>query len=605
MKPLKVFVLFSVLIILGLIAASITWAVLANRASSLPSGGIIPVDWWKNCVLYQIYPRSFKDSDGDGIGDLQGIISELEHFVDAGVDAIWISPIFESPMYDFGYDVSNFYKIHHEYGTMEDFEQLLEKAHTLGIKVLLDFVPNHASTDSKYFMESVANNEIYKDYFVWADPRWLDPENDTNRLPPSNWISVFGNSAWQWNNDRQQYYLHQFSIQQADFNFRNPDVKNEMYRIMKFWLDKGADGFRLDALPYLIEADPVDHGGLYPDEPHCGLAKFEPHQPGYLCTIYTKDQLELYDVVYEWREFIDDYNKVYGGDTRIILSEGYANITMTMLYYENKDGRLGAHFPFNFGFITDLSARSNARDFVYTILKWLTYQPYGTVSNWVFGNHDNNRMATRFRPDMVDGLNSLNMMLPGVAVTYQGEEIGMRDGFVSWEDTVDVEAINTGNSETYLEYSRDPARTPFHWDTSTSAGFSTNETTWLPIAEDYLKINLAKQKEDDRSHYKVYQALTALRKEPALSHGEHDIKALTDRTLYLVRSLRGHETLLLIFNVSKDSDTVDLSKIVDLQMPATVYISSVQSARLQGSNIYEKELTLLPGEALVLRAPTT
>ncbi|XP_052756760.1 maltase A1-like [Galleria mellonella] len=605
MKAVQVFgFTVGVLGVLGLIAVGITWAVLTD-SETLKVAEITPIEWWKHCVLYQIYPRSFKDSDGDGIGDLQGMSKELEHFVDAGVNAIWMSPIFESPMYDFGYDISNFYEIHHEYGTMEDFEQLLDRAHKLGIKVLLDFVPNHASTSSEYFIQSAANNETYKDYFVWADPRWVDPVNETNRLPPSNWISVFANSAWEWNDDRQKYYLHQFAIQQADFNYRNPEVKKEMYKILQFWLDKGADGFRLDALPYLMEADPADHGGLYPDEPHCGLTQYEPHQPGYLCTIYTKDLIELYDIVYEWREFIDEYNEVHGGDTRIIFSEGYTNITMTMLYYKNKDGRLGAHFPFNFDFITDLTAESDARDFVYTILKWLTYQPYGAVSNWVFGNHDNNRMPTRFRSDMVDGLNSLNMMLPGVAVTYQGEEIGMRDGYVSWEDTVDVEAINKGNNETYLLFSRDPARTPFHWDNSTSAGFSTNETTWLPIAEDYLELNLAKQKEDERSHYKVYQALTALRKEPTLSHGQYHVRALTIHTLYLVRSLHGYDTLVLIFNVSEEIDTVDLRRIKDLQLPAVVYISSIQSDKLQESLIEENQLTLSPGEAVVLRALPT
>nr|BAP18685.1 sucrose hydrolase [Samia ricini] len=603
MKALKVVgIAVGSVAILGLVAGFITWAVLANRAPEpLPPPEIIALDWWKTCVLYQIYPRSFKDSDGDGIGDLKGIISELEHFVDAGVDAIWMSPIFTSPMVDFGYDISDFFDIHYEYGTMEDFEELLEKAHSLGLKVLLDFVPNHASNESEYYIKSEARDPFYEDFFVWADAL-PDPNNASNRLPPSNWVSQFGGSAWEWNEARQQYYLHQFAIQQVDFNFRNPAVQEKMFEIMRFWLDKGADGFRLDALPYLIEANPADHEGRYPDDPLSGLIQFEPHQLGYTIPIYTKDLIELYDIVYEWREFIDQYNEEHGGDTRVIFSEGYANVTMTMLYYGNEDGAIGAHFPFNFDFITDLNSESNARDFVYIILRWLTYMPYGGIPNWVFGNHDNNRMPTRFRKDMVDGLNAINMLLPGVAVTYQGEEIGMRDGYVSWEDTVDIEACNRGDPDTYHLYSRDPARTPYHWNNSTNAGFSTANRTWLPVAEDYPELNLAKQKEDRISHFKNYQALTALRKEKTLSHGEYDIRPLSDWTFYLVRSLRTYDTFVLLFNVGDRENTVDLNRVPHLTLPATIYVASIHSTREGGHVISNSQLTLSAGEALVLRA---
>ncbi|XP_022821247.1 maltase A1-like isoform X2 [Spodoptera litura] len=562
------------------------------------------MDWWEHCSLYHIYIRSFKDSDGDGIGDLEGIMQELEHFVDAGLDAIWMSPIFKSPMVDFGYDISNFYEIHEEYGTMEQFDQLLKRAHELGIKLLLDFVPNHASNESEYFIESEARNPKYEDFFIWDDGI-PDPENPNGRpLPSSNWVSLFVGSAWKWSEKRQQYYLHQFAVEQADFNFRNPAVKQEMFEIMKFWLDKGVDGFRVDALPYLVEADPADHGGKYPDEPLSGLPQFESHQLGYTIPLYTKDLIESYDVIYEWRDFIDEYNKEHGGDTRVLFSEGYANITMTMLYYGNEEGRIGTHIPFNFDFITDVSSKSNARDFVYTTLKWLTYMPYGAVANWQFGNHDNNRMPTRFRHDMVDGLNSLNMMLPGTSVTYQGEEIGMRDGYVSWEDTVDVEACNRGDEDTYHLYSRDPARTPFHWNDGPNAGFSSNSSTWLPIAEDYQEINLAKQKVDARSHYKVYQALTALRKEKTLSHGEYDIRALSDSLFYLVRYLSTHDTFVLLFNVGTAPDTVVLDRVPYLRRPATVYISSIHSSRDIGTVISEDQLILAPGEALILQSPS-
>ncbi|XP_060802544.1 maltase 2-like [Amyelois transitella] len=588
----------------GIIGAAITWAFLRSPEVSPAHEILSSLDWWEHCVLYQIYPRSFKDSDGDGIGDLRGIINELNHFVESGVDAVWMSPIFESPMVDLGYDISNYYNIHYEYGTMEDFEELIKKAHELGLKVLLDFVPNHASIESEYFQRSEAGEPEFRDFFVWAEPVWEDSDlgNESQRQPPSNWVSLFGGSAWEWSESRQKYYLHQFATEQADFNFRNQAVKDEMLNIMKFWLDKGVDGFRLDAMPYLIEANPDDFDGWYPDEPLSENSKFNSNQLGYTVPIYTKDLIELYDVLYEWRKFVDNYRTTNGGDTRVLFSEAYANISMTMLYYGGDASSLGSHFPFNFGFITDLSDKSDARDFVYAILKWLTYKPSGSVANWLFSNHDNNRMASRFRGDMVDGLNALIMMLPGVAVTYQGEEIGMKDGFVSWEDTMDVEARNKGDNETYLKYSRDPARTPFHWNNGTSAGFSTNEVTWLPVADDYVVINLAEQKANNRSHYKIYQSLTRLRKEPSLSHGKYKINTLSKRTLFVIRKLKGYDSFTMVFNVSNEEDEVDLNRIPHVKLPARVIISSGFSNFQEGMSIKRNILKLKPGETIVFRS---
>ncbi|OWR49828.1 alpha amylase precursor [Danaus plexippus plexippus] len=568
-----------VLVVLGVVVGSITWAVLASQGPAPPE--LKPLDWWEHTIIYQIYPRSFKDSDGDGIGDIRGIIMELEHLADIGVGAIWMSPVFVSPMVDFGYDISDFYNIHSEYGTMQDFESLVQKAHELGIKVLLDYVPNHASTESNYFKKSEAREPGYENYFVWADPI-IDPNNASNRLVPSNWISQFGGTVWEWNEARQQYYLHQFAIEQADFNFREKAVRDEMINIMRYWFNKGVDGYRLDAIPHLFEADPNDHGGVYPDEPLSGNMFLNPNQPGYTTQVYVRDRIELYDVVYEWRDFADNFKKDNGTETKILLAEAYANITMTMLYYGNEKDRHGAHFPFNFDFITSLSAQSNARDFVYVIQRWLTYMPAGRVANWVFGNHDQNRMPSRFRHNMVDGLNSLNMMLPGVAITYQGEEIGMRDGYVSWEDTVDVNACNQGNPDNYLDYSRDPARTPYQWDNTTNAGFSSSSKTWLPVAQDYVEINLQAQREAERSHYKVYKTMSNLRKEPTLSHGNYYAKALSEHTFVLVRHLITYDTFALVFNVGNELDIIDLSTVDFLTEPLTVHTSSIHSNRLPG-----------------------
>ncbi|XP_028038902.1 maltase A1-like [Bombyx mandarina] len=589
-----------VVLVVAVVVGSITWAILASKGPSAPK--LKELDWWENTIIYQIYPRSFKDSDGDGIGDLKGITSELNHFVEAGVGAIWMSPIFPSPMVDFGYDISDFYNIHYEYGTMADFDELVARAHELGIAVLLDYVPNHASTESEYFIKSEARESGFEDFFVWADPVLMDPNDVNSRTVPSNWISQFGGTVWEWSEARQQYYLHQFAIEQADFNFRNPAVREEMLNILKFWFNKGVDGFRLDALPHMFEANPDDFGGVYPNEPLSGNMFLNETQIGYTTQEYIRDLIELYDVVYEWREFADSYQKDTNSNTKILLAEAYSNITMTMLYYGDERGRFGAHFPFNFGFITSVDGRSNARDFVYVIKQWLVYMPHGNVANWVFGNHDTNRMPSRFRTNMVDGLNSLNLMLPGVAITYQGEEIGMRDGYVSWEDTVDVAALNQGNASTYLLYSRDPARTPYHWNGLSNAGFSSGSSTWLPVAEDYQEINLAKQKEDTRSHFKVYQALASLRKSPALSFGHVHIEALSESTLVLVRYLVTHETYSLVFNVGTVEDTVDLARVSMLIEPITVYTSSIHSGKISGDAVPMGILSLQPGEAIVIKS---
>ncbi|KPI98466.1 PREDICTED: maltase 1-like [Papilio xuthus] len=594
-------VLISVLVavVVGVVVGTVTWALM--RSDSTPPD-IIELDWWERTIIYQIYPRSFKDTDGDGIGDLKGITSELEHFVEMGVGTIWLSPIFVSPMVDFGYDISDFYDIHYEYGTMADFEELIRRARQLGIKVLLDYVPNHASTESEYFKKSVAREPGYENFFIWADPK-IDANG--NRTVPSNWISQFGGSVWEWNEERQQYYLHQFAVEQADFNFREPAVRQEMINIMQFWIEKGAHGFRLDALPHLFEADPDDHGGFFPDEPLSGNMFVTSDQIGYTTQVHIKDLIEIYDVVYEWREFADKWQEDNDSETIVLLAEAYANVSMTMLYYGDERDRIGCHFPFNFDFITSLRATSNARDFVYVISRWLTYMPYGNVANWVFGNHDNSRAPSRFRSNMVDGLNALNLILPGVAITYQGEELGMRDGYVSWNDTVDVNAINQGNPDNYLEYSRDPARTPYHWNNSTNAGFTTGQTTWLPVAEDYMEINLQAQKDAERSHYKVYQSLSRLRRMASLSHGTHYLEALSVNTLVLVRHLATYNTYALVFNVGTEEDTVDLSRVTFLAEPMTVYESSVFSRRRTGDAISLGELSLQPGEMLVLRAPPT
>ncbi|CAF4901663.1 unnamed protein product [Pieris macdunnoughi] len=265
----------------------------------------VDLEWWKSALIYQIYPRSFKDSNGDGTGDLNGITEKLPYLQETGIDAIWLSPIFLSPMYDAGYDISDYRQISPEFGTMEDFETLLAKAKGLGLRVLLDLVPNHTSNESEWFIKSKKGDPEYSDYYVWADGINTCTVGETQ--PPSNWLSEFRKSAWEYSVERGQFYLHQFVIGQPDLNYRNKRVQEEMKDVLRFWLDRGISGYRIDAVNRMYEADPKKFCGRYPDEPRSGDSIAVENDYNYLNHIYTKDQDETYSVIYDWREVLDEY----------------------------------------------------------------------------------------------------------------------------------------------------------------------------------------------------------------------------------------------------------------------------------------------------------
>ncbi|KAJ4434274.1 hypothetical protein ANN_22826 [Periplaneta americana] len=418
-----------------------------------------PLDWWQTAVFYQIYPRSFKDSDGNGVGDLNGITQKLDYLKDLGVGAVWLSPIYKSPMADFGYDISDFEDIDPIFGTLNDFDRLQRRTKELGIKLILDFVPNHSSDQHEWFIKSARREDPYTDYYTWADGK-VDPLTG-ERSEPNNWLSVFRGSAWTWNEQRQQYYLHQFAIEQPDLNYRNPAVVEEMKNVVRFWLNKGVDGFRMDAIPFLFE------DASFSDEAPSGDPNAKPGDHANLVHNMTQNLPETYDMITQWRAVLDE-KKAEDNVTRLMMVEAYANLEHTMAYYGNNTVP-GGHFPFNFLFITHLNNESSAAQIRGTINMWMREMREERWPNWVIGNHDQHRVASRFGPELADGLNMLALLLPGSVITYNGEEIGMEDGFVSWNDTVDPQGINAGEDR-YLIMSRDFERTPFHWDNSTSSG---------------------------------------------------------------------------------------------------------------------------------------
>lgn len=539
-------------------------------------------DWLKHVLVYQLYPRSFKDSNGDGIGDLKGITSKLEHIRDVGAQVIWLSPIYSSPQKDFGYDISNFVEINSEYGTLTDFENLTNKAKLLGLKVVLDLVPNHSSSEHEWFKNSVQRIKPYDDYYVWENGKIVNG----SRVPPNNWIAGFGGSAWEWNDERKQYYLHQFDASQPDLNYRNERVYTEMENVMKFWIERGVSGFRIDAINHLVEDSRLR------DEPPSGN-NVSPMDYEYHQHIYTKDLKETYDIMARWRRFLDELAESRNSEKYFILSETYGPLPTIMKFYLS-----GSNAPMNFAFSYGINRNSSPLQIKETIEQWLTQMPKGYVPNWVTGNHDTRRVATKFGPGREDQMSALAMILPGIAVVYNGDEIGMTDVRLSYEQTLDPRGCNVG-PDLYHLYSRDPPRSPYQWDNTTSAGFSSNESTWLPVNKNYRTLNLANQKASTVSHLKVFQDLSALRKSPVLRRGSLEISVLSSDVLAVVRRLKDFSPVVLLLNVSDQSVKIDASLRLNVPDRMPVYTASVHSGLQKSSLLNMKEL-ILPGAATVI-----
>ena len=539
-------------------------------------------DWYKRgTVLYQIYPRSFKDSNGDGIGDLNGITSKLEHVKDIGAKAVWLSPIFSSPQVDFGYDISNFTNIDSDYGTLADFDRFVAKARYLRLKVILDFVPNHSSHEHPWFNKSIQRIKPYDEYYVWRDAKIVNG----NRHPPNNWLSNFGGSAWEWNDLRQQYYLHQFARGQPDLNYHSERLNQEMMNVLTFWMNRGVDGFRIDAINHLFE-DPN-----FRDEPKANVPGVPDDDYDSLLHIYTKNLNETYEVLKRWRKLLDDHSDNSNSESKITLTEAYANHEQTVKYYTS------GVTPFNFMFIGELNNQSSAADFKRLIDRWVSSVPKGKVSNWVVGNHDNHRVATRFGTRRADQISMLSMLLPGIAVIYNGDEIGMEDRNFTYKETIDPPGCNAGPERYYIK-SRDPERTPYQWDNTISAGFSTTNVTWLPVHSNYKYLNLAAQKQAAVSHYKVFKALAALKDKSAVAHSYLNVLELSKNVLAVVRSI-GSRAAVLLINFSETSVTVNVKSVLNVPSDLLVYTSSVGSEVVIGTRVDSANIRL-PGAASVV-----
>ncbi|XP_015112564.1 alpha-glucosidase [Diachasma alloeum] len=539
--------------------------------------------WWSAMSLYQIYPRSFKDSNGDGIGDLKGIIDNLDHLVESKVTAMWMSPIYPSPGVDMGYDISNFIEIDPLFGTLEDFDILLEKAHKTGLKVLMDFVPNHSSDQHEWFQKSVKDIPPYNNYYVWANGTF---KAGGTRAPPNNWVSVFGGPAWTWNDQRQAYYLHQFTPQQPDLNYRYENLRDEIKNVLRFWLDRGVDGFRIDVINHVFEIQSLQ------DEPLSGNTN-DPNNYGYLNHIYTKDQPECYELVRQWRELLDEYNKD-GEHERLMVLEAYTDINLTMKYY-----KFGASFPFNFGFIQRLNADSSPADVKFVIDEWMARMPDGNTANWVIGNHDQKRVASRYGVERAQGIIALLLLLPGVLIMYNGDEIGMPNNYVSWEQGKDPQGCNAGR-EGFEAASRDPFRTPFLWDGTTSAGFSTNPNTWLPVNPDYKSLNLEVQKEAGDSQFKFYQTVAELRSWPTAQSGDLYTYVISDNIFAISRILGGQRSIYLVLNFGNELRNEDLTRKIENIPGELIIYRGIGNSDLPYGSIIDSKSAQIPARGAVI-----
>jgi alpha-glucosidase len=419
--------------------------------------------WWQSAVIYQIYPRSFQDSNGDGIGDLEGIRQRLPYVAGLGADVIWISPIFPSPMADFGYDISNYTDIDPLFGSLEDFDRLLSTAHELRLKVILDLVPNHTSDQHSWFLESRSSRANPKrDWYLWRDP---GPTG-----APNNWMSEFGGSAWEFDRATGQYYYHAYLKEQPDLNWRNPEARAAIYDVMRFWMRRGVDGFRVDVLWHLIKDEQFRDNPPNPS--------FRPGRPPHeaLLPLYTTDRPEMQEVVAEMRGVVDEF-----GD-RLLIGEIYLPVKRLVAYY-GRDLR-GVHLPFNFSLI---GSTWHARTVARLIDEYEAVLPVGGWPNWVLGNHDRPRIAGRIGPNQARIAAMLLLTLRGTPTIYYGDEIGMTQVALPAECIRDpfekrVPGIGVG---------RDGCRTPMQWDDGPNSGFSECEP-WLPIADDFRETNVAR-----------------------------------------------------------------------------------------------------------------
>ncbi|MDB6090883.1 MAG: alpha-amylase [Gammaproteobacteria bacterium] len=463
--------------------------------------------WWQRGVIYQIYPRSFQDSDADGIGDLPGILTRLDYLQWLGVTAVWISPIHPSPMADFGYDISDYEDIDPVFGTPGDFARLVTELHRRDLKLILDFVPNHTSDQHPWFRASRSSrSDPQRNWYIWREPA-------AGGGPPTNWRSEFGGPAWTLDEATGEYYYHAYLPQQPDLNWREPGVRQAMHQVMRFWLDRGVDGLRVDAIHMLVEDESLQ------DNPENPLWRPGMSPARQLLRVHTCDRPETHHMIAGMRRVLDEY------DDRILIGEAYLPIDRLMLYYG--ESLAGFHLPFNFHL---LSTAWNAAAIAALVRTYEAALPSGGWPNWVLGNHDRARLINRVGGIAQARLAAMLLLtLRGTPTLYYGDELGMSDAEVPANLVQDPWEKNVPG----LGLGRDPCRSPMQWSSAPGADF-TNGEPWLPLGADFKRVNVMAESADARSMLSLYRALLRLRQsEPALTVGAYrEVRSDADVFIY-------------------------------------------------------------------------
>ncbi len=553
--------------------------------------------WWKESVVYQIYPRSFADSNGDGIGDINGITAHLEYLAKLGVDVIWLSPVYQSPNDDNGYDISDYQDIMEDFGTMEDFDRMLDKAHSLGLKIVMDLVVNHTSDEHAWFVESrKSKDNPYREYYIWKDGK--------DGREPNNWGACFGGSTWEYDATTDQYFLHCFSKKQPDLNWENPVVRKEVYDMMNWWCEKGIDGFRMDVISMISKVqsfpDGVVRDGLYGD--------FGP---------YVSCGPRVHEFLKEMnREVLSKYDLITVGET------GNIPVSEAELFANNDGSELNMIFQFEHvelvpGKIGKWTDKKPPLDALRSCLsKWQTTLEGKAWNSLFFDNHDQPRVVSRFGNDSAQYrevsakmMATMLHMMKGTPYIYQGEELGMTNAhFENLDDYRDIESINAYHQYVdngiltddemmrYLkEISRDNARTPMQWDDSDQAGFTTG-TPWIKVNENYKEINAKNALADPDSVFYYYQKLIRLRHEmPIVVYGKYHVLMEKDPSIFAYERVLGNDHMVVACNYTDQEAACSLFAGYDLDgedVVAEELISNYKEHRLGILKPYETRVVL-------------
>ena len=512
-----------------------------NVATAPTMDNAVNKEWWRGAVIYQIYPRSYQDSNGDGIGDLLGIVQRLPYIASLGVDAIWISPFFMSPMKDFGYDVSDYCDVDPMFGSIADFDAVVETAHRFGIRVMIDLVLSHTSDQHPWFVESRASRDNARaNWYVWADPK---PDG----TPPTNWLSIFGGSAWQWDTRREQYYMHNFLVSQPDLNFHEPQVQDALLDVARFWLNRGVDGFRLDTINFYIHDKELrDNPPLPPEERNATIApSVNPYN--HQRHLYDKNQPENLDFLRKLRAVMEPFGAAAVGE----VGDAQRGLEI-MGEYTRGDDLMQMCYAFEF-----LAKDQPTAARIVTVMDAVDEVASEGWPCWAFSNHDVERHTSRWNltPAAQRMFVTLIMCLRGSVCLYQGEELGLPEAYVGYDDLQDPYG-----KEFWPEYKgRDGCRTPMAWDGGNQhGGFSNAPTTWLPVSPEHLRLSVANQENEPGAILHHYRKAIAFRhSHKALSEGSHAKMESSGDVIWFTRTA-GAETILCVFNVSDTPSDFDV-----------------------------------------------